>query len=631
MWPLPSKVGAGRILGRRGQAGWRHWAGGAALGAAAAVVAGLLAATGAFERMELKALDLLFLLRGSHVPSPQIVIVGVDYESLQAVGSSWPWPRQYHARLLDRLREARVVGLDLLFTQHSDPGQDRLLADAARSTGNVVWASHFSLVKEAQFVIESQVAPIPVLRTASPDFGYVNLPLDRDGVVRRVAPMKLYHDTVFRSFGLVVLERAGLARLVMTPSGIRQGTDGPMIPADKDNAVLINYAGPPRSFPQFPYHKVLRGEVPAEIFRGKIVLVGGTSSTLMDSFVTPFFSPLFSNEQMAGVEVHANAIDTMLTGKYVTRAGAWINVAFLLALGGVVGAAAAVLRARWAIVLCATLGLGYAACVIGLFLAKGYWLNSVAPAATIPLALACTGIYRFVREERLKSVVRRSLERYVSIEVAREILERGDEVELGGIRRRITVAFCDIRGFTTLSEHHSPEEVVDLLNRFFTRISSPILRHGGTLDKYIGDAIMAFWGAPVARQDDPIRAVRCALDMLRESAAFSAELEAQGETPLSVGIGINTGWAIVGNIGSPARMGYTAIGDTVNIASRLQDLTKEYQAELLIGHATFEEIEDLFEAERIGLVSVKGRTEPVAIYRVIGEKAPARPAAETKL
>ncbi|HZY30507.1 MAG TPA: adenylate/guanylate cyclase domain-containing protein, partial [Candidatus Methylomirabilis sp.] len=350
----------------------------------------------------------------------------------------------------------------------------------------------------------------------------------------------------------------------------------------------------------------------------------------MDSFVTPFFSPLYSNELMAGVEVHANAIDTALTGRYLTRAAPWINVAILLVLGGAVGAAAAALRARWAIILCATLGLGYAACVIGLFLAKGYWLNIVASAATIPLALACTGVYRFVREERLKAVARRSLERYVSVEVAREILERGDEVELGGIRRRITVAFCDIRGFTTLSEHHSPEEVVDLLNRFFTRISGPILSHGGTLDKYIGDAIMAFWGAPVARQDDPIRAVRCALDMLRKSAAFSAELEVQGKVPLSVGIGINTGWAIVGNIGSPARMGYTAIGDTVNIASRLQDLTKEHRAELLISHTTFEETDDLFEAERIGLVPVKGRTEPVGIYKVLGEKPSVRPTAETK-
>jgi adenylate cyclase len=403
-----------------------------------------------------------------------------------------------------------------------------------------------------------------------------------------------------------------------------------MIPSDRDNTFLINYVGPPRTFPQIPYHKVLRGEVPPDTFRDKIVLVGAVSSTLMDSFVTPFFSPLYSNELMAGVEVHANVIDTALTGRYLTRADPWINVAILLVLGGVVGAATAALRARWAVILCATLGLGYTACVIGLFQARGYWLNIIAPVATIPLALACTGIYRFVREERLKAVARRSLERYVSVEVAKEILERGDEVELGGIRRRITVAFCDIRGFTTLSEHHSPEEVVDLLNRFFTRISDPILRHGGTLDKFIGDAIMAFWGAPVARQDDPIRAVRCALDMLRESAAFSAELEAQGKAPLGVGIGINTGWAIVGNIGSPERMGYTAIGDTVNIASRLQDLTKEYQAGLLISHTTFEEIDDLFEAERIGLVPVKGRTEPVGIYKVLGEKAPVRPAAETK-
>ncbi len=273
MWPLRSKVGTGRIVARGKAAGWRHRAGGAALGAAAAAAASLLAATGAFERLELKALDLLFLLRGAHVPSSQIVIVGVDYESLQALRSSWPWPREWHARLLDRLREARAVGLDLLFTQPSDPRQDRLLAEAARSAGNVVWASHFSLIKEAQFVIESPIAPIPVLLAASPGFGFVSLPLDRDGVVRRVAPMKLYHDQVFRSFGLVVLERAGFARLVMTPRG-RQGTDGPMIPLDRDNTFLINYAGPPRTFPQFPYHKVLRGEVPPKTFRDKIVLGG---------------------------------------------------------------------------------------------------------------------------------------------------------------------------------------------------------------------------------------------------------------------------------------------------------------------------------------------------------------------
>jgi adenylate cyclase len=630
VWPLASKVGSRRIVGGGGRAGRRLLAGGAALGAAAALVAGLLAATGVFERLELKALDLLFLLRGPHVPSPKIVIVGVDYESLQVLGSSWPWPRRYHARLIERLREARAIGLDFLFTQDSDPGQDRSLAEAARAAGNVVWASHFSLAKEGRFVVESQVEPIPALRAASPDFGYVNFPLDRDGVVRRVAPLKLYHDRVFRSFSLVVLERAGLARSVVTASGIRQGTDGPMVPVDKESAVLINYAGPPRSFRQFPYHRVLRGEVPPETFRGKLVLVGGVSSTLMDSFVTPFFSPLFGNEQMAGVEVHANVIDTMLAGRYLTRAAAWVNAAVLLVLGGVVGASAATLRARWAIALSAALGLGHAAWGVGSFLTKGYWLNIVAPAATIPLALACAGIYRFVREEQLKGVVKRSLERYVSVEVAREILERGDEVELGGIRRRITVAFCDIRGFTTLSEHRSPEEVVDLLNRFFTRISRPILRHGGTLDKYIGDAIMAFWGAPMAREDDPIRSVRCALEMLRESAAFSVELEAQGEAPLTIGIGINTGWAIVGNIGSPDRMGYTAIGDTVNIASRLQDLTKEHRADLLISDSTFKEIDDLFEAEWIGLVSVKGRTEPVGVYKVLSEKISAPPAAETK-
>jgi adenylate cyclase len=323
---------------------------------------------------------------------------------------------------------------------------------------------------------------------------------------------------------------------------------------------------------------------------------------------------------MAGIEVHANVIETMLSGRYLTRGSSWINLAILVVLGVAVGTATATLRALWGSMLSATLGVAYAIVVAGLFLSRGHWLNLAGPVTTIVLALACTGIYRFVREERLKSVAGRSLERYVSVDVAREILERGDEIELGGTRRRITVLFSDIRGFTTLSEQSSPEAVVDILNRLFSRLSSPILKHGGTLDKFIGDAIMAFWGAPVARQDDAIRAARAALEMLRETAAFSTEFQAAGGTPLAIGVGINTGAAIVGNIGSPERMGYTAIGDTVNVASRLQDLTKEYHADLLISHSTFDEIKDYFETERIGFVPVKGRTEPVAIYKVLGEK-----------
>jgi len=486
----------------------------------------------------------------------------------------------------------------------------------------VVWASHFELIKEAQFVIESLVLPIPMLLKASPHTGYVDLPFDRDGAVRRAAPMKVYHGQLYLSFGLRVLERAGLSQLAMTPEGIRKGPYGPTLPADKDNAFLINYVGPPHTFSHVPYHRVLRGEVPPKTFRNKLVLVGAVSQTLRDHFFTPFFSPLFSNEQMAGIEVHANVIETMLSGRYLTRGSSWINLAILVVLGVAVGTVTVALRALWGNLLSATLGVVYAMVVTGLFLTSGYWLNLAGPATTIVLALACTGIYRFVREERLKSVAARSLERYVSVDVAREILERGDEIELGGTRRRITVLFSDIRGFTTLSEQSSPEAVVDILNRLFSRLCSPILKHGGTLDKFIGDAIMAFWGAPVARQDDAIRAIRAALEMLRETAAFSTEFQAAGGTPLAIGIGINTGAAIVGNIGSPERMGYTAIGDTVNVASRLQDLTKEYHADLLISHSTFDEIKDYFETERIGFVPVKGRTEPVAIYKVLGEKTP---------
>jgi adenylate cyclase len=208
----------------------------------------------------------------------------------------------------------------------------------------------------------------------------------------------------------------------------------------------------------------------------------------------------------------------------------------------------------------------------------------------------------------------------VSREVAQEILERGEDIALGGTRRRITVLFTDIRGFTSLSERLRPEEVVEILNGFFTRLSIPILRHKGTLDKFIGDAIMAFWGAPLSHGEDAVRAVGAALEMLRDAEAMSGELEGRYAVRLEIGVGISTGEAVVGNIGSPERMGYTAIGDTVNIAARLQDLTKEYKSPLLISHTTYEEVKYSFATERVGFVPVKGRTEPVGIYRVLGEK-----------
>ncbi len=593
------------------------------LGAAAALVLWALANRGLTEPLELKALDLLFRLRGPRPAESPVVLVAIDLPSLQALGP-WPWPRDRHAQLLERLKGARVVALDILFEEPGDAAQDRRLAAAAKAAGNVVWAARFIIAREPRFVLERLAPPLEPLLEASPHFGYVDLFRDPDNTIRRSAPVRIDQGKVVRAFALKVVEQyTGQSPLEMTPQGMHLFLQRRKIPLDAENAFLINYLGPAGTFPRFSYDRVLQGEVPAQTFRDKIVLVGLTSTSqgTTDHFHTPFFwmGP-GTSELMPGVEIHANVIDTYLQARPLERAGFFFQIVTLLSIGLGVGLIMGPLRPIWGALGSIGIGLAFNAAAVALFIGRDIWLNLATPLLLVPVAVGATALYRFMGEERIKGVAARSLERYVSRDIAREILQGGGDVALGGTRRRITVLFTDIRGFTALSERLRPEEVVDLLNRFFTRISTPIFRHEGTLDKFIGDAIMAFWGAPAEHQDDATRAVRAGLEMLREAEALSQELEGRYGAKLQIGIGISTGDAVVGNIGSPERMGYTAIGDAVNIASRLQDLTKEYASPILISHSTHDEAKYVFETERMGFVPVKGRTEPVGIYRVLGEK-----------
>ncbi len=606
------------------------------LGAGAALAVWVLAALGATERLELKGLDLLFQIRGPRPAASPVVIVAIDYESLQALGKELPWPREVHARLIERLKGARVVALDVVFERPGDPQQDRRLVAAARGAGNVVWAASFSTAREARFILQRLVPPLPLLLGASPHFGYVNVLLDPDNTVRRAAPVKVDRNDVTRSFALKIVEQyTGESPLAMTSEGMQLLLRGRRVSLDADNAFLINYVGPPQSFPYLSYQRVLKGEVPAEAFRDKIVLIGLTSSTAVgtqDHFYTPFYWRVQgANELMPGVEVHANIIDTFLGARPLGRASSLIRVVVLLAMGLAIGLLMGSLRPVWGALGSVGAGLAYIAIPVALFNARQVWLDLATPLLLVPVAVGATALYRFTGEERMRGVASRTLGRYVSREVAQEILDRGEDIALGGTRRRISVLFTDIRGFTTLSERLRPEEVVALLNRFFTSLSVPILRQKGTLDKYIGDAVMAFWGAPLLREDDAARAVRAGLEMLREAEALSRELEGLYGARLEIGIGISTGDAVVGHIGSPERMGYTAIGDTVNIASRLQDLTKEHGAPLLISHSTYDEVKHDFQTERVGFVPVKGRTEPIGVYRVLREKPAPVAGVETRL
>jgi len=601
--------------------GWRRaalW-----LGLALGALAWTVHALDLFEPIDRRLLDLYFLLRGERSGPSPVVIVAIDYESLQRSGHPWPWPRSLHARLIRELAAAgaTVVAFDVLFLE-ADPAHDAQLASAAEDAGNIVWASSFVSTDQPSFHLTYHQRPVQKLQVPSTTFGYANLPFDSDGYVRRIPPFRNFGTEIFKSFAVVTAERYRREALLhQSGSGIRwPSRHGFTVPVERDGSLLINFHGPPASFPTVPYIRIIEGKVPAETFQGKIVLVGATVGP--DTFFTPFYSRWLpeTSRLMSGVEIHANVVDMILRGDFLWRASSGWNLLVFLALGlgaGLLGVRQHPWLAAGSLVAAAVgcLLLGYL-----LFAGLNLWMGVAGPVMSLPIIWGTLAAYGYVAERKEKDFVRMTLERYVSPAVVQEVIEQGTDLALGGKRQTLTILFSDIRGFTGLSERIPPETVVEILSRHFTAASEIVLKHGGTLDKFIGDAVMAFWGAPTPREDHAFLAVKAALEMQAAAAELDASLRERLGERFRIGIGINTGDAIVGHTGSPQRMGYTAVGDPVNLASRVEGMTGELRAEILITQFTYELVKFYVEAEPLGVMPVRGRRDPVAIYRLMGLK-----------
>lgn len=556
------------------------------------------------EVTELKALNAQFRLRGPVVPSSSIVIVTIDEDSFDELNLAWPWPRAMHARLLDIVSQAKpsVIGLDIVFAEPSLYGQedDEALARAVARAGNVVLGAALTSVRQGGFVKEDLNPPIRPVRDGARAFGFVNFDADVDAFVRRNKLTHMFQGSSLPGFDLHVYRVAAAAGLAVSP-----------LPATEH---FINYRGGPQTFQSLPYHRVLADQVPRNAFAGKIVLIGASSPVLHDVYPTPFAT----RGNMPGVEIHANALETLLRGEAIRPVPAAVN-ALLAVLGGALSLWIAItFRPIFALAL---VGGGLVLFLVGTHVAflSGRWL------AALPVSLTLMTTYvgavgrNFVHERRQ----RRRLSRYFSPSVVEDVIQHGDDVSLKADQRWMTVLFSDIRGFTSLSERMPPEEVVQLLREYLTEMTEIVFRHGGTVDKYIGDAIMALYNVPFQTPDHAAQAVRTALE-------FQARLRSLGERfvdkygiRLACGVGINTGMAIVGTVGSEQRLEYTAIGDTINVGARLESLTKDLGATILISEATYLEVKDLFVTQDRGEQRIKGKDIPVRVYSVSGPVTPA--------
>jgi adenylate cyclase len=467
----------------------------------------------------------------------------------------------------------------------------------------------------------SATPPIPVLAEAAKELGHVTMLADRDGTTRWEAVAFEHEGHYYPSLAVQAVRLATAVeptRLTLD-FGRSLVVGAVSVPLDPRDRMLINYAGPGGTYRHLSAVDLLTGKVPPDAVRDRIVFVGATAAGTYDLRVTPT-SPI-----MPGVEKHANVAGNILTGQFLRRPD-WVELVdlagilvFPLVLAWLlprlrpavsVGAVALV----WAVLFGA----------VHLAFRGGLWLPVVYPTLALGLTFLGITVYRLLTEERQRLWTKRAFQQFVSPEVVEQLMDNPAALQFGGEMRNLTVLFSDIRDFTPYTERHPPHEVVQMLREYLTKMVDEVLAQQGTLDKFIGDGVMAIFGAPVPLPDHAERACRAALGMNRELEALRARWAAEGREPFKIGIGINTGDMMVGNLGSEQLFDYTVAGDGVNVGARVESLNKEYKTEtsIIISEATYLAAQDVLEVRRLGEASVKGKTRPIVVYELLGIREP---------
>ena len=584
---------------------------------ACGVLAFVAVTTGIFGNLDKMTEDVLYHHAGA--TDGNIRIIKIDEKTLNELGDYNKWNRDVYANLVETLCvsdeiKPAVIGFDLLFSGEKDVQSDQAFADVCDKYNNVVCGFSYVFTKELiedgngnlltdSMYVSETVLPYDAL-ISSTDIGFVNALMDNDdGVIRStLIRFKEMDGTVTKSFSSVIYEH------YMTAMGLP--TDYPT-----DNHIMgFRYSGSPSQYESVSLCDVLDGTIPPEAFADCIVLVGAYSQGMMDSY----FVPVDRGQQMYGVEIHANVIQAMIDHKTLES--------FPVLIDALCAAVVAILLAF----ICDKLSAGKTviACSIPIVIKIitdqilfniGYSTNHL----IIPIIAILIAIYYIVLHYYNARSAKRSIEKafckYVAPEVVKGITKNGTyELKLGGENRDIAVLFVDIRGFTPLSESLEPEQVVTILNRYLEMTTSCVFRHGGTLDKFIGDATMAVFNAPFDTDDYVYNAVCAAWDIVQSGNEIEKEFLEKYGKHVGFGVGVNCGPAVVGNIGCDFRMDYTAIGDTVNTAARLE--ANAPKGTVYISDAVYDQLKERITVEDIGEIPLKGKSKSVYVYSVTGIK-----------
>ncbi len=647
-------------------------------------------APGALRDLETASLDLRFRLRGMRSPGPEIAVVLVDEPGLSRLGR-WPLSRLIYAKAVEILDRAgaRVIAFDLLFAEPEqavpqsvreaaraaadrlrDPGDAALRSELAgiadnepdadfarslRASGKVLLPIAFSSfdgqVEETPLLAEQvyqrldastrvplfplqptrALLAIPMLAEAAAGLGHVTVAFDRDG-----APRYEYTALPFDADFVPSLAIRIAAAYLGVPwsdvalalgDGIRLGDV--FVPTDPAMRLVINYRGPARTIPTYSLAALIDGKLDPALFRDRIVLIGASFTGISDANPGPF-----DNTPIAGTERLANVVDMILARDFIRDSPApwpWIVIGSVALLAMATGVVTALLPSRYAALVGALPLFGWAGGTQLAFV-NGLWLPAVPPMAALAAATAGVLLFRYFFADRQRRQVQTAFRQYLAPALVDELAAHPERLRLRGESRTLTIMFADIRGFTAISEAYksNPQGLSQLLNRgFLSPMTRQILVRRGTIDKYIGDCIMAFWNAPL---DDPAHAdhaCESAMAMVAEldrvNGALAAEAAAYGRAfqPLAIGIGLNTGACVVGNMGSDERFSYTAMGDAVNLAARLEGQSKTYGVPIVLGEVT-RAAAPSWAALELDLIVVRGKAEPVRVYALLGDAADAR-------
>ncbi len=614
------------------------WGGGITLGFI------LLFSANAFEWFELRSYDLRHTAFAhfpfNRLPNPPlatpVLLLRIDEETEDRLNiRANDITRTMYAQAVSNLAKAgaALVGFDVIFARPKDPKQDLAFARAMQGDGNVVLARYIGQ--------KGHRVPLQMFRDVELSEAMINVALQKDRCLRDMPLLAL--DFSGDEPAPVLTMSLELARLYLDFKGEQEldlsNADrlglGPLQIPYPNGRMLIRFYGPPGTFPRMSFWRAVKGELDPNEVRGKIVLIGPSTPTLHDFYCTPYLQKeaatlkLEDNDEevkvlgalMDGFEIHANAIQTILDRRFVTRSkdqkGA---VPAILLFQGILGTWLLISKRgsivttlfKWAFYV----GIG----LTGLLLLWrfDYWLD-ITPMYFLLAAQHTAAIsYQRIIERKKRRQVEGMFGRYVSHQVRDFLVEHPDAANPSGRKERLTMFFSDVRGFTSMSEKMEPQEVQQLLSEYFTEMTGILFTHGGTLDKFMGDAIMAFFGNPEPQPDHATRAVLMALDMQEAIARLNRKLAVEGRRTIGVGMGINTGDVTVGNLGSKDFLDYTVIGDAVNLACRLEQNAKA--GEIIITQVTYDEVKNVVDVEPMEPIRVKGKSEPIPIYRVLRRK-----------